>query len=124
MIFRTQRVLSTRIRLCSQETIENENFGFQTLVSPYFGTEKVCWWRGLNPLPLNYESYAPALELYSSKASAGKESGLSRWSIASLYAICYYSSVVDFSSEKYRKSFLVQVYVPQKNMIPLNIHGY
>ena len=41
--------------------------------------------------------------LYSSKAIAGKESSLSSWCIASLY-IYHFSTVIDFSSEKYSGS--------------------
>ena len=44
-----------------------------------------------------------AIELYSSKAIAGKESSLSSWCIASLY-IYHFSTVIDFSSEKYSGS--------------------
>ena len=42
-------------------------------------------------------------ELYSSKAIAGKELSLSSWCIASLY-IYHFSTVIDFSSEKYSGS--------------------
>ena len=41
-----------------------------------------------------------AIELYSSKAIAGKELSLSSWCIASLY-IYHFSTGIDFSSEKY-----------------------
>ena len=41
--------------------------------------------------------------LYSSEAIAGKEFSLSSWCIASLY-IYHFSTVIDFSSEKYRGS--------------------
>ena len=41
--------------------------------------------------------------LTSSKATAGKELSLSSWYIASLY-IYHFSTVVDFSSEKYSGS--------------------
>ena len=44
-----------------------------------------------------------AIELYSSKAIAGKELSLSSWCIASLY-IYHFSTVIDFSSEKYSGS--------------------
>ena len=44
-----------------------------------------------------------AIELHSSKAIAGKELSLSSWCIASLY-IYYFSTVIDFSSEKYSGS--------------------
>ena len=53
--------------------------------------------------PLDYKPSALAIELYSSKAIAGKESSLSSWCIASLY-IYHFSTVIDFSSEKYRGS--------------------
>ena len=46
---------------------------------------------------------ALAIELYSSEAIAGKESSLSSWCIASLY-IYHFSTVIDFSSEKYSGS--------------------
>ena len=42
-------------------------------------------------------------ELYSLKAIAGKELRLSSWCIASLY-IYHFSTVIDFSSEKYSGS--------------------
>ena len=48
----------------------------------------------------NKQSSALANELNSSKDSAGKELSLSRWCIISLY-IYSFSSVIDFSSEKY-----------------------
>ena len=41
-----------------------------------------------------------AIELTSSKDIAGKELSLSSWCIGSLY-IYYFSTVADFSSEKY-----------------------
>ena len=41
---------------------------------------------------------ALAIELYSSKAIAGKELSLSSWCIASFY-IYHFSTVIDFSSE-------------------------
>ena len=43
------------------------------------------------------------IELNSSKTIAGKELSLSSWCIASLY-IYHFSTVVDFSSEKYNGS--------------------
>ena len=46
---------------------------------------------------------ALAIELYSSKAIAGKELSLSSWCIASLY-IYHFSTVIDFSSERYSGS--------------------
>ena len=46
---------------------------------------------------------ALAIELYSSRAIAGKELSLSSWCIASLY-IYHFSTVIDFSSEKYSGS--------------------
>ena len=53
-----------------------------------------------NPVlqPLSY-----TIGLYSSKAIAGKELSLSNWCIASLY-IYHFSTVIDFSSEKYSGS--------------------
>ena len=55
-----------------------------------------------NSQPLDYKPSpgALAIELYSSKAIAGKELSLSGWCIASLY-IYHFSTVIDFSSEKY-----------------------
>ena len=58
---------------------------------------------GLNSQPLGYKPSAPAIELNSSKAIAGKELSLSSWCIASLY-IYHFSTVVDLSSEKYSGS--------------------
>ena len=52
---------------------------------------------------LQYKPSALAIELYSSKAIAGKELSLSSWCIASLY-IYHFSTVIDFSSEKYSGS--------------------
>ena len=52
---------------------------------------------------LDYKPSALAIELYSSKAIAGKELSLSSWCIASLY-IYHFSTVIDFSSEKYSGS--------------------
>ena len=49
------------------------------------------------------KSSALAIKLYSSKAIAGKELSLSSWCIASLY-IYHFSTVIDFSSEKYSGS--------------------
>ena len=49
---------------------------------------------------LDYKPSALAIELYSSKAIAGKELSLSSWCIASLY-IYRFSTVIDFSSGKY-----------------------
>ena len=60
------------------------------------------WWDS-NSQPLNYKPSALAIELYSSKAIAGKELSLSSWCIASLY-IYHFSTVIDFSSEKYSGS--------------------
>ena len=48
---------------------------------------------------LDYKPSALAIELYSSKAIAGKELSLSSQCIASLY-IYHFSTVIDFSSEK------------------------
>ena len=53
--------------------------------------------------PLGYKLIALAIELNISKATAGKELSLSSWCIASLY-IYHFSTVVDFSYEKYRGS--------------------
>ena len=50
-----------------------------------------------------YKPSALAIELYSSKAIAGKELSLSSWCIASLF-IYHFSTVTDFSSEKYSGS--------------------
>ena len=50
-----------------------------------------------------YKPSALAIELNGSKAIAGKELSLSSWCIASLY-IYHFSTVVDFSSEKYSVS--------------------
>ena len=44
-----------------------------------------------------------AIELYSSEAIAGKELSLSSWCIASLY-IYHFSTVIDFSAERYSGS--------------------
>ena len=52
---------------------------------------------------LDYKPSALAIELYSSKAIAGKELSLSSWCSASLY-IYNFSTVIDFSSEKYSGS--------------------
>ena len=46
------------------------------------------------------QTRALAIELYSSKAIAGKELSLSSWCIVSLY-IYHFSTVIDFSSKKY-----------------------
>ena len=54
-----------------------------------------------DPETLDYKASALAIELCSSKAIAGKKLSLS--SIASLY-IYHFSSVLDFSSEKYSGS--------------------
>ena len=51
---------------------------------------------------MDYKPSALAIELYSSKAVAGKELSLSSWCIASLY-IYHFSTVIDFSSEKYQE---------------------
>ena len=63
--------------------------------------------------PLDYKSSALAIELYSSKAIAGKELSLSSWCIASLY-IYHFSTVIDFSSEKYSG-----FYWTQKLLVPV-----
>ena len=57
--------------------------------------------RTRNPSVINPS--ALATELASSKAIAGKELSLSSWCIASLY-IYHFSTVIDFSSEKYNGS--------------------
>ena len=44
-----------------------------------------------------------AIELYSSKAIAGKKLSLSSWCIASIYNY-HFSTVIDISSEKYSGS--------------------
>ena len=56
-----------------------------------------------NSQPVGYKPGALAIELTSSKAIAGKELSLSSWCIASLY-IYHFSTVIDFSSEKYSGS--------------------
>ena len=61
-------------------------------------TPAVC----TSPVPQSIMS-GLAVELTNSKAIAGKELSLSSWGIASLY-IYHYSTVVDFSSEKYSGS--------------------
>ena len=53
--------------------------------------------------PLCYKPNALAIELNSSKAIAGKRLSLSSWCVSSLY-IYHFSTVVDFSSEKYSGS--------------------
>ena len=58
---------------------------------------------GLNSEPLDYKPSALAIDLYSSKAIAGKELCLSSWCIGSLY-IYHFSTLIDFSSEKYSGS--------------------
>ena len=50
--------------------------------------------------PLDYKPGALAIELYSSKAIAGKELSLSSWCIASLY-VYHFLTMIDFPSEKY-----------------------
>ena len=52
------------------------------------------------------QTSALAIELYSSEAIAGKELSLSSWCIASLY-IYHFSTVIDFSSEKYSGSTVI-----------------
>ena len=49
------------------------------------------------------QTQCSSLELYSSKAIAGKELSLSSWCIASLY-IYHFSTAIDFLSEKYSGS--------------------
>ena len=58
---------------------------------------------GLELKPLCYKPSAPAIELNNSKAIAGKGLSLSSWCIVSIY-IHHFSTVVDFSSEKYSGS--------------------
>ena len=62
-----------------------------------------CRWWDSNLQPLGYKPSALAIELYSSKAIAGKELSLFSWCIASLY-IYHFSIGVGFSSEKYSGS--------------------
>ena len=62
-----------------------------------------CRWWDPNSQPLDYKPSALAIELYSSKAIAGKELSLSSWCIESLY-FYHFSTVIDFSSEKYSGS--------------------
>ena len=57
----------------------------------------------MGPELSTYQPSALAIELNSSEAIAGKELSLSSWCIASLY-IYHFSTVVDFSSEKYSGS--------------------
>ena len=57
----------------------------------------------MNSQPLGCKPSALAIELYSSKAIAGKELSLSSWCIASLY-VHHFSTVIDFSSKKYSGS--------------------
>ena len=53
--------------------------------------------------PLGYKPSALAIDLNSSKAIAGKELSSSSWCVASL-CVYHFSTVVDFSSEKYSGS--------------------
>ena len=53
--------------------------------------------------PSVIKTSALTIELNSSKAIAGKELSLSSWCIASLY-VYHFSTVADFSSEKYSGS--------------------
>ena len=69
-------------------------------ISFSFGKDSRCRWGDSNSRPLSYEPSALAIELNSSKASAGKELSLSRCCIVSLY-IYHFSPVIDFSSGKY-----------------------
>ena len=55
---------------------------------------------GFELATFGYKLSALAIELNSSKAIVRKELSLSSWCIVSLY-ICHFSTVVDFSSEKY-----------------------
>ena len=56
-----------------------------------------------NSQPLDYKPSALAIELYSSKAIAGKELSLSSWCLHH-YNFYHFSTVIDFSSEKYSSS--------------------
>ena len=56
-------------------------------------------WSDSNSQPLDCKPTALAIELYSSKAIAGKGLSLSSWCIASLY-VYLFSIVIDFSFEK------------------------
>ena len=62
-----------------------------------------CPWWDPNSQPISYKPSALAIELNSWKAIAGKELSLSSGRIASL-CIYNFSTVVDFSSEKYNGS--------------------
>ena len=62
-----------------------------------------CRWWDSNSQPLDYKPSVLAIDLYSSKAIARKELNLSSWCIASVY-IYHFSTVIDFSSEKYSGS--------------------
>ena len=62
---------------------------------------------GLELTTLDYKLSALAIELYSSKAIAGKELSLSSWCIASLY-FSHFSTVIDFPSEKYNGFYCTQ----------------
>ena len=66
-----------------------------------------CRWWDSNSQPLGYKPSVLAIELNSSKAIAGKELSLSSWCIASLY-IYHFSTVFDFSFEKYNSSCISQ----------------
>ena len=68
-----------------------------------FQHKEACQWWDSNTQPLGYKPGALAIELNSSKAIAVKELNLSSWCIASLY-IYHFSTVADFSSEKYSGS--------------------
>ena len=63
------------------------------IYSEHVDDESLTW----NPLITSPNVLA--IELYSSKTIAGKESSLSSWCIASLY-IYHFSTPVDFSSKK------------------------
>ena len=66
-------------RNLSQKFVEHGTFSCQP--------DERCRWRDSNSQPLAYKSRALAIELYSSKAIAGKELRLSSWCIASLYTV-------------------------------------
>ena len=78
-----------------------------TIPKTYQGGTNLQWgcrWWDSNSQPLDYKPSALAIELQElNKAIAGKELSLSSWCIASLY-IYHFSTVIDFSSEKYSGS--------------------
>ena len=89
-------------------TVLTVNSGVSVFTSEPSSTKSVsqgCRWWDSNSQPLDYKPSALATELRSSKAIAiaGKELSLSSWCIASLY-FYHFSTVIDFSSEKYSGS--------------------